>query len=817
MACRVWCATGVASLYYQSRTDNERGYIYTGNYRDLSNSKRYTFSVNLASGYTGYYISAYRTDGGEYVSLSSFPSSLTYYGSLTVGGVSGGGGGGGGGGEADDGDYGWTYDPTPGSGGAEWILYYADGVSKWQRWGYNVKLKPFPTISGKKPVRSTWRLNHYGGDGSNTYQAPGTWVNLSSTNDIKAYIEYESASYSITFNKNTNDNVTNMPSPNPITGVYGNVQLPSNAPKRTGYIFDYWYTQYNAQYAPNGIINVGENITLYAHWTQTSYYLTFSSNTSDHVSQMPNPNPIERVGAGDVTIPSNTPLRDNYQFTGWNAKSDGTGLWYQAGATFNLSANTTIYAQWQRTYTYTITYKSNEGIFSAYAGRPEATSYPDTHTGTSSSFPIRILSSSDLNPARNGYTFSGWNDTASGTGQTFIGGNSYSFSGDYTLYAQWTPRSYNITINPNGGYIGGSVSPITVSKNYGETFSFSPYLPTRQYYDFEGWLSSGGVNKGGNDSYVVSGDETWTAQWSDIHSYKLTLYANYDGAPHISSEITRTGGTQISLSEYSDNFVRDGYKLMGWDHDPNATPGTVDYAVDGTVTLSTDISLYAIWIKTYTVSYYSQGRLFATDYGDFIATIDNPGSGSGYLPNSYADVIDLIPTWGDHDFKGWANSSSATVPDYTSGQAHAIPVSGNVTLYAVWQWQRIDPFYWTGSYGGDLAVFQTGLPVSDAITAAGWNNLITKIDALIQRAGLSVSTAKPSYASAGMQITASLYNTMRGYIVAVLLQMNIGTAYFPPTVSTGDVITPYHFAFEGTNSLQGAVNHAISVFNNSLN
>lgn len=814
MACRVWCATGVASLYYQSRTDNERGYIYTGNYRDLSNSKSYTFSVSLASGYTGYYISGYRTDGGEYVNLSSFPSSLTYYGSLTVGGVGGGGGGGGG---------------TSGN----WIAYRikTSGSSYTVTFGGQLygetKIRDFPKVTGYVPAWNAWRTYSkaiYGRDLPNSpttpgyiNRAPGASIDLNVTDDTYAFMLYNKAPYSITFNKNTNDDVSNMPSPNPMTGLYGNTQIPSTVPKRDGYRFDYWYNANGAQFAPNSIINVGENITLYAHWTQSTYYLTFSENTSDHVSQMPNPNPIERAGAGDVTIPSNTPLRDFYRFTGWNSKADGTGLWYQPGATFSLTVDSTLYAQWQRTYTYTITYKSNDGIFSAYAGRPEATSYPDTHTGTSSSFSIRILSSSDLNPARNGYTFSGWNDTASGTGQSFIGGNSYSFSGNYTLYAQWTPRTYTVTINPNGGYIGGSASSINVSKNYGETFSFSPYLPTRQYYDFEGWLSSGGVNKGGSDSYVVSGDETWTAQWSDIHSYKLTLYANYSGAPHISSEITRTGGTQISLSDYSANFVRDGYKLMGWDHDPNATPGTVDYAVDGTVTLSTNITLYAIWIKTYTVSYYSQGRLFATDYGDFISTIDNPGSGSGYLPNAYADVISLIPTWENHDFKGWANSSSATTPDYTSGQAHAIPVSGNVTLYAVWQWQPLEPFYWTGSYSGDLAVFQTGLPVSDAITAAGWNNLITKIDTLIQRVELSVSTSKPSYASPGMQITASLYNTMRGYIVAVLLQMNIGAAYFPPTVSTGDEITPYHFAFEGTNSLQGAVNRAISVFNNSLN
>lgn len=801
MSCTVRCATGVASIHYESSDGTEIGTITTGSSRGLSDNKYFSFSVSVASGYSGYYITGITKAGGT-VSLSSFPSNLKNYSSLTVGGVAGGGGGGGASSK--------TVKITTGEGlnRVNFQVYRdANIISAGTIANGSTKSFTYPSYDayGQEFLLRVWveSADYVSGYGEPCY---GVGLYDFTSNVTKTVYATRTATYTVTFNKNTSDGVSNMPSN--ITNAYGTKTIPSNVPRRNGYSFDYWYTQYDVRYLPSSNIDVYENITLYAHWTQSTYYLYFDANTSDNVSNIPTT--ISRVGTGNVTIPNIVPLRDNYQFTGWASG----GVTYQPTDIFNLTANTTLYAQWQRVYTHTITYDANGGTLSTYG----ATTTKDfDYQGTTSSFPIQIKTGSELGAVRNGYTFSSWNDVASGTGQTFIGGNSYSFSGNYKLYAQWSARTYTVTINPNGGYIGGSASSINVSQNYGETFSFSPYLPTRQYYDFEGWLSSGGVNKGGNDSYVVSGNETWTAQWSDIHSYKLTLYANYSGAPHVSSEITRTGGSQINLSDYSDNFVRDGYKLMGWAHDPNATAGSVDYAVDGVVTLSTNITLYAIWLKTYTVSYYSQGRLFATDYGDFIATTDNQGSGSGYLPNAYADVISLIPTWVDHDFKGWANSSSATTPDYTSGQSHAIPVSGNVTLYAVWQWQRIDPFYWTGTYSGDLAAFQTGLPVSDAITAAGWNNLITKIDALIQRAGLSVSTAKPSYATSGMSIMASLYNAMRGYIIAVLLQMNIGAAYFPPTVSTGDEITPYHFAFEGTNSLQGAVNHAISVFNNSLN
>jgi uncharacterized repeat protein (TIGR02543 family)/LPXTG-motif cell wall-anchored protein len=40
---------------------------------------------------------------------------------------------------------------------------------------------------------------------------------------------------------------------------------------------------------------------------------------------------------------------------------------------------------------------------------------------------------------RSGYTFSGWNTAANGSGTAYADGASYAFSSSTTLYAQWTP------------------------------------------------------------------------------------------------------------------------------------------------------------------------------------------------------------------------------------------------------------------------------------------------------------------------------------------------------------------------------------------
>ena len=83
---------------------------------------------------------------------------------------------------------------------------------------------------------------------------------------------------------------------------------------------------------------------------------------------------------------------------------------------------------------------------------------------------------------RTGYTFSGWNTLANGSGTDYADGATYSFSADITLYAQWTALpNHTVTFNSNGGT--GTMSaqianvPTALTAN---TF-------TRTGYTFSGW------------------------------------------------------------------------------------------------------------------------------------------------------------------------------------------------------------------------------------------------------------------------------------------------------------------------------------------
>ena len=74
--------------------------------------------------------------------------------------------------------------------------------------------------------------------------------------------------------------------------------------------------------------------------------LTYNGNTNDGGSA---PAAVENCTYDQaITLAGNTNglTKTGYTFDGWNTKADGTGTGYPAGATFNITENTTLYAKW---------------------------------------------------------------------------------------------------------------------------------------------------------------------------------------------------------------------------------------------------------------------------------------------------------------------------------------------------------------------------------------------------------------------------------------------------------------------------------------
>ena len=76
---------------------------------------------------------------------------------------------------------------------------------------------------------------------------------------------------------------------------------------------------------------------------------------------------------------------------------------------------------------------------------------PDDQTGDAAS----DVTVSTTEPTRAGYTFTGWNTAADGSGTSYAGDDTYTLpnSGTDTLYAQWQINTVTLEYDPRGGSV----------------------------------------------------------------------------------------------------------------------------------------------------------------------------------------------------------------------------------------------------------------------------------------------------------------------------------------------------------------------------
>ena len=75
-----------------------------------------------------------------------------------------------------------------------------------------------------------------------------------------------------------------------------------------------------------------------------AFSVTYDGNGSDGGSAPTDDG--NYLSGASVTVKSNSFTKTGYNFTGWNTAANGSGTSYAAGATFSISASTTLYAQW---------------------------------------------------------------------------------------------------------------------------------------------------------------------------------------------------------------------------------------------------------------------------------------------------------------------------------------------------------------------------------------------------------------------------------------------------------------------------------------
>ena len=298
----------------------------------------------------------------------------------------------------------------------------------------------------------------------------------------------------------------------------------------SGKTFGGWNTQSNGggtNYTVGATFTVTENVTLYAKWnissspiTQT-YTVTFNANGATSGTA---PASVTVDSGSDITLPSGSGLtKTGYTFGGWNTNGSGTGINYNAGSSFTVDGNVTLYAKWNIisspiTQTYTVTFNSN--------GATSGT-VPTSVTVNSGSN-ITLPSGSGL--TKDGYVFGGWNTNSSGTGTNYNASSSFTVNGNVTLYAKWnTGSSASVSIEmvqiPGGSFQMGSNSGNSYEKPV-HTVTLSSFYMGKYEVTQEQWTAVMGNNPSNFKSSPASGEVQNKRPVERVSWYNALVFCN---------------------------------------------------------------------------------------------------------------------------------------------------------------------------------------------------------------------------------------------------------------------------------------------------
>lgn len=398
------------------------------------------------------------------------------------------------------------------------------------------------TVSGVTNTSATLKALKIGSSTITVSTASDT--NYNASNKATSNIVTSASTYTITYNNNGGSGCTTT------SVTYGGKYGTMCEPTRNGYVFIGWFNEFYKDKPLNYYADTYSDLAKafgYDADALYNHYITYGKGEGRRISE------------------------------------------YVKGDSFAGTANRTIYAGWYA-QGYTISYNSNGGTGSMAA---DVVKTGETATIKANEF------------TKKGYTFAGWTTKSDGTddGYNWTGwsGTWNYVDGQYgianktlKLYARWTPKSYTISYNSNGG--SGTMTSDTVSTGGSVTIKSNTFKRTG--YKFVGWTTK---SDGTDDGHGWTG---WSGTWNydngqyGIANDKLVLYARWDN--HFTVTYNDNGGSGCSSSSktvtYGSTYgdlctpTRSGYIFAGW-YSSNYANAPWTYYYDKYISNSTDSSI----------------------------------------------------------------------------------------------------------------------------------------------------------------------------------------------------------------------------------
>ncbi|MBQ5378997.1 MAG: InlB B-repeat-containing protein [Paludibacteraceae bacterium] len=377
-----------------------------------------------------------------------------------------------------------------------------------------------------------------------------------------------------------------------------------------------------------------------------------------------------QVQAGNAIGALPTASKSGYTFNGWFTAASGGS---QISATTVVNSNVTYYAQYTEEQgggddptpvTGDLTWNFSTSDFNALGTISSTTTVNGLTIAASSSATVIIEGN---NKTIDGHSFT-HRLKLGGTGNKDYRNLQFNVTGACTIEVYATSSSTQAgnerTLNVFSGSYGGT--PIT-------TLSIG-LSPAKISYNYTGGATTiylGSANSGINFyaiNLVYSGDTPEPP--APTPTYTLT-YDENGGSGEMDEETVNEGA---SVTVKANAFTApEGYTFKEWN--TNAKGSGTKYNVGQSVTMTADLTLYAVWSpKTYTVTLNAAGGTGGTT--SVTATFDDP------MPNI------TIPTRTNYSFLGYfsaQNGQGTQYYDANGSSTNSWTTPSNATLYAAWE------------------------------------------------------------------------------------------------------------------------------------
>ncbi len=600
-----------------------------------------------------------------------------------------------------------SFDANGGAGGQT-----ASVTAKWK--------ESMPPISSSKPTRAGYTFGGWydvaGSSGGTQYYTSEciSARDWDKNDDATLYARWTPNRYTVSFNANGGSGGQSAN----VTATYGSAMpgISTTKPTRTGYAFGGWYdtsaatggTQYyTAACASARTWNKTSNATLYARWTAITYSVRYFDKAGNHIGTDQKAYDAWFNLRGD---PGRT--HPAYTAKGWARSANQTSashafaLWTHnlasaQGATFDLYLA-------EEANRYSISYDLAGGELS---GQP---------TGYTFETPDLRLPE----PARTGYTFTGWKVTGAAAGSAGIAVDGVRSTvkqgtwGNLSCTATWRANQYAVALDAAFpafamGDVYEGYAPYGVSKDAGTasvTATFDAAMPAATMPHATGYAFEGYFDDAGTKYYDADGSSarTWDkpsnatlhGRWT-LERHELTLDVGNGEVPSAAGRGWKrdTGDSGLYRLSYSIEWVEEsGGSLRIQLPAPATKPGYASF--DGWTGPNLTKPSKSVQVQPWELADRDYVGAFSSPVG-YSATLDLAGGSFADAPEGWgesggswmrgftveSDAFDLpVPSRAGHDFSGWAlvgadgslgsPAASVTVPKGTVG---------DLGYRAVWQ------------------------------------------------------------------------------------------------------------------------------------